>query len=155
MKSQSQAIRRFALVAAVAALLSAGIPNQAADSMKPMKGGEHMLMLQQVQTKQELNALKSTDSMAMVCAKCKTVWVTRVKPDVKGAQILNEHGRPMEVIGTHACTGCKSTLTVVGHARGDVTELKHSCKMCGDDSAFCCATKHDSGPTKGMEKGKK
>jgi hypothetical protein len=46
-------------------------------------------------------------------------------------------------------------LTVVGHAKGDITELKHSCKACGDDSAFCCATKPGGGATKGMEKEKK
>ena len=27
----------------------------------------------------------------------------------------------------------------------DITELKHSCAACGDDSAFCCATKPGSG----------
>ena len=58
-----------------------------------------------------------------------------------------EGGQPRELIGTHACAGCNSTITVVGHAKGDITELKHSCKVCGDDSAFCCATK-------GMEKEK-
>jgi len=43
---------------------------------------------------------------------------------------------------------------VTGHAKGDITELKHSCKVCGDDSAFCCATKPGSRATKGMEKPK-
>lgn len=126
-----------------------------AKPMKPMKGGEHLLMLQGVSTKQQVDALKTDDSVAMVCAKCKTVWVTRVKQGVKGAQLLNEHGQTTELVGTHACQGCKSTLTVVGHAKGDIVELKHSCKACGDESAFCCATKPGSGATKGMEKEKK
>jgi len=126
--------------------------NTGADQMKPMKGGEHMLMLNPVNTTQDVDALKTDDDMAMVCAKCKTVWTTRVKQGVKGAQILNEQGQPTELVGTHACKGCNSTLTVVGHAKGDITELKHSCKACGDDSAFCCATKAGSGATKGMEK---
>ena len=30
--------------------------------------------------------------------------------------------------------------------------VKHVCKSCGDDSAFCCATKRGGGATKGMEK---
>lgn len=123
--------------------------------MKPMKAGEHMLMLNGINTKQEVDALKTDDSVAMVCAKCKTVWVTRVKQGIKGAQLLNEHGQPTEVIGTHACNGCKSKLTVTGHAKGDIVELKHSCGACGDESAFCCATKPGSGATKGMEKEKK
>jgi hypothetical protein len=33
--------------------------------MKPMKGGEHMLMLQGVNTKQEVDALKTDDSVVM------------------------------------------------------------------------------------------
>ena len=63
-----------------------------------------------------------------------------------------EGGQPKELIGTHACAGCKSTIEVVGVQKGAHTELKHSCKACGDDSAFCCATKPGSGSTKGMEK---
>ena len=145
---------------AVAMALSAWLPTTAgaADEtkpMKPMKGGEHLLMLQGIGTKQEADALKSGDSIAMVCVKCKTVWVSRVKKGAKGAQLLMEGGQPTEVIGTHACKGCNSKLTVVGHAKGDVTELKHSCGACGDDSAFCCATQPGSGATKGMEKEKK
>jgi hypothetical protein len=121
------------------------------EEMKPMKGGEHQLMLG-VKTKQEVDALKTDDSVAMVCAKCKTVWVTRVKQGAKGAQLLMEGGQPKELIGTHACQGCKSTITVTGHAKGDITELKHSCKACGDDSAFCCATAKNAKATPGMEK---
>ena len=144
---------------AIAMTVAAWMPTaaSAADEtkpMKPMKGGEHQMMLG-VNTKQEADALKTGDSMAMVCAKCKTVWVTRVKQGVKGAQLLMEKGQPTELIGTHACNGCNSKITVTGHAKGDTTELKHSCGMCGDDSAFCCATKPGSGATKGMEKEKK
>ena len=122
------------------------------DQMKPMKGGEHQMMLNKIETTQDLDALKTDDSIAMVCAKCKTVWVTRVKQGAKGAQLLMANGQPTELIGTHACAGCNSSITVTGHAKGDITELKHSCTMCGDDSAFCCATKPGSGATKGMEK---
>ena len=123
--------------------------------MKPMKGGEHSLMLNAITTKQDVDALKTGDSIAMVCAKCKTVWVSRVKQGTKGAQVLMEGGQTKEVIGTHGCAACNSTLTVTGHTKGDLTELKHSCGACGDDSAFCCATKSGSGMTKGMEKEKK
>ena len=122
------------------------------DQMKPMKGGEHQMMLNKIETTQDLAALKTDDSIAMVCAKCKTVWVSRVKQGAKGAQLLMEGGQIKELIGTHACAGCNSTLTVVGHTKGDITELKHSCGACGDDSAFCCATKPGSGATNGMEK---
>jgi len=140
------------VVVAFAMLAGSPVTARAAEQMKPMKGGEHLLMLQGINTKQEVDALKTDDSIAMVCAKCKNVWVARVKQGTKGAQVLMEGGQPKELIGTHACAGCNSTLTVVGVQKGAHTELKHSCKACGDDSAFCCATKPGSGATKGMEK---
>ena len=120
--------------------------------MKPMKGGEHMLMLQGLKTQAEAEALKPDDTIAMVCAKCKTVYVTRVKQGVKGAQLLMEKGQPTELIGTHACASCGGTWTIVGVGRGKNSVLKHTCSMCGDDSGFCCATKPGSDATKGMEK---
>ena len=148
MKTKIQILKAALIACAAFALtLTAG----AAEDMKPMKGGEHMLMLKEVKTTQEVASLKTGDTVDMVCAKCKTVWTSRVKQGVKGAQVLAEGGQPVEVIGTHACKGCNSTLTVVGHAKGDITELKHSCNACGDTSAFCCAAK-SAGATKGMEK---
>jgi len=149
MKTSINTMKTSLLFCAAFAL---ALTTNAADQMKPMKGSEHLLMVNEIKSKQDLNALKTDDSVAMVCAKCKTVWVTRVKQGVKGAQILNEQGQPTELIGTHACKGCNSTWTVVGHAKGDITELKHSCNACGDDSAFCCATKRGSAATKGMDK---
>ena len=154
MKSSSSCSKLIwgALAGVTAIAVSLPATALGADTMKPMKGGEHLLMLQGLNTKKDLDALKTGDSIAMVCAKCKTVWVTRVKQGAKGAELLAANGQPTEVIGTHACKGCNSTLTVVGHAKGDLVELKHSCNACGDDSAFCCATKPGSGATKGMEK---
>jgi hypothetical protein len=129
--------------------------NAADEPMKPMKGGEHMLMLQGIKTQAEVDALKTDDSIAMVCTKCKTVYVARVKQGAKGAELMMAKGQPKELIGTHACPGCNSTITVTGHGKGKEMVLKHSCGACGDDSAFCCATKPGSGATKGMEKEKK
>ena len=141
------------LVAALSFASGCATNGSSADQMKPMKGGEHMLMLNnRIETTQQLAELKPDDTIAMVCSKCKTVWTTRVKQGTKGAQLLMANGQPTEMIGTHACAGCNSTLTVVGHAKGDITELKHTCAACGDDSAFCCATKQGSGPTPGMER---
>jgi hypothetical protein len=142
---------------AIAIALAAWLPSNlnAAEEMKPMKGSEHLLMLGKIETKAQADALKPDDTIAMVCAKCKTVWITRVKQGTKGAQLLMEGGQPKELLGAHACAGCKSTLTVVGVQKGAHTELKHSCNTCGDDSAFCCATKSGSAPTKETEKGKK
>ena len=140
---------------AIALTMAVWLPTTATaadEPMKPMKGGEHLLMLNKVETKAQADALKPDDTIAMVCAKCKTVYVTRVKQGVKGAQLLMEKGQPKELIGTHACAGCNSTITITGHGKGKEMVLKHSCGACGDDSAFCCATKPGSAATKGMEK---
>ena len=143
----------IAMAVALAAWLPTGI--NAAEEMKPMKAGEHLLMLNKIETKAQADALKPADTFAMVCAKCQTVYVTRVKQGAKGAQVLMENGQPKELIGTHACPGCNSTMTITGHGKGKEMVLKHSCGACGDDSAFCCATKPGSAATKGMEKEKK
>jgi formate-dependent nitrite reductase cytochrome c552 subunit len=141
MKTTKNNLIGIGVMAAIA--LAAWLPTtlKAADEMKPMKGGEHLQMLGKVATKADADALKPGDTFAMVCAKCKTVWVTRVVQGAKGAQILNEHGKPTELVGTHACNGCSSTITVVGQGKGKEAVLKHTCNTCGDDSAFCCATK--------------
>ena len=58
----------------IAMALAAWLPTtaSAADEtkpMKPMKGGEHqMMLLKPVNTKEEADALKTDDSIAMVCA---------------------------------------------------------------------------------------
>jgi ribosomal protein L44E len=152
MKRAQNNIIRTGIAMAIA--LAAWLPTNlnAAEEMKPMKGGEHLLMLNKIETKAQADALKPDDSIAMVCAKCKTVWVSRVKQGVKGAQVLMAMGQPKELIGTHACGGCNSTLEVTGHGKGKDTVLKHSCKTCGDESAFCCATKSGSAATKETEK---
>lgn len=98
-----------------------------------------------VATKAEADAVKPGDSIAMVCAKCKTVSVTLVTQDAKTKTKLIPGEK-------HLCEGCKSTIEVVGSKAHNKEIIKHVCKACGDDSAFCCATKPGSNPTKGMEK---
>ncbi len=120
---------------------------QADDSkpMKPMKGAEHLLMLHALETTDQVNALKDNDSIAFVCSKCKTVWVTTVRKGAKGAEVLAAGGQPVQLVGTHPCTACKSTITITGQRLDKKEVLKHSCGMCGDQSAFCCAMKADGG----------
>ena len=156
MKTKYNVLTKISLISGCALALAFAIGcatnSTTGNQMKPMKAGEHQLMLNKIETAQDFAALQNDDTVAMVCAKCKTVWISRVKQGVKGAEIMMAGGQSKELIGTHACAGCKSTITVTGHAKGDITELKHSCAACGDDSAFCCATKSRSGATEGMEK---
>lgn len=168
MKTTKKNILGTALALSIAFAASLPDTASAADEMKPMKGGEHQMMLSKVETKAQVEALKPGDTFAMVCAKCQTVYVRRVTQNKKGAQLLGVLGgrgrggqvdakadqARSEIIATHGCAGCNSTMEVTGHGKGKDIVLKHSCKACGDESAFCCATKPGSAPTEGMKKEK-
>lgn len=114
--------------------------SRAADQMK---GGQ--LLMKQIKTPAEADALKPGDSIVMVCSMCKSVMLHTVNTE-KG------HIKTMTVGEKHMCPGCNSTITVVGTGKGKHDEVKHSCEKCGDESVFCCATKPGAGATKGMEK---
>lgn len=115
---------------------------------EPMKGGSHMVHLQNIKTTAEAEALKPGDTTAMVCTRCKSVTVNNVTTE-KG------HIKTMTVGEKPLCPGCESTIIVVGVGKGKRAEVKHSCGKCGDKSVFCCATKASNPPTRGMEKEKK
>ena len=116
MKTQTllKMVRFTCATLACAALLP--LSSQGADEMKAMKGGEHLMMLNNIETKKQLDSLKTGDTLTMVCAKCKTVWASRVRQGAKGAEVLMAKGQPQEVVGTHACKGCNSTLTTEARA---------------------------------------
>ena len=140
----------FGMSAAFALAMAASLPvtARADEPMKPMKGGEHMMMLNHINTPAQAEELKPGDSIVMVCAKCKSVTVQTVTTE-KG------HYKTMALGEKHLCPGCNSTITVVGAGKGGHDEVKHVCGKCGASSAFCCATKPGSGATKGMEEEKK
>ena len=141
------------LLCAVAALaMAASLPitaraaDESAKPMKPMKGGE-MLMMKPISTEAEADALKPGDSIAMACSMCKSVMVHNVTTE-KG------YIKVMTVGQKHLCPGCNSMITVVGTGKGKHDKVTHVCEKCGTDSVFCCATKPGEGATKGMEKEK-
>jgi len=139
----TSSIKLVVLAAFILALnCSLSLTTQAAE---PMKGGPHMKHLMGIRTEAEAEALKPGDSIAMVCAKCKTTMIHNVTTE-KG------HIKIMTVGSKHLCSGCNSTITVVGTGKGKHDAVKHTCDKCGDDSVFCCATKPGTGSTKGMEK---
>ncbi len=133
------------MVLAVAAVVWLPGTVQAQDGMKPMKGGEHLMMLNQVTNQAQVDQLKPDDTIAMVCPKCKTVSVEFITKESKG------HVTKMTPGEKHLCPGCSGTMTVVGVGKGASTQFKHVCSMCGSDSAFCCATTTNSVPTAGMD----
>ena len=142
--------RKHILPMAFALTLVAWLPGtaHAQEPMKPMKGGEHLVMLTHINTTNQAEELKPGDSIAMVCTKCKSVMVHNVTTE-KG------HIQVMTVGEKHLCPGCNSMITVVGVGKGKKNEVKHTCEKCGDNSVFCCATKPGSNPTKGMDEEKK
>lgn len=87
--------------------------------------------------------LRKGDTVAMACTKCKTVLVSTV------GQPRNRFYIPLE--HQHYCPGCKSTITTTSIGLSSIQEIKHTCKECGDDSVFCCATQRGASPTEGME----
>lgn len=111
------------------------------------RGGASDLLMKRITTPAEAEALKPGDELAMVCSKCKSVVVHRVNVE-KG------HIKTMTIGEKHLCPGCDSTIEVTGFGKGKHDEVKHVCQKCGDDSAFCCATKPGAGATRGMEKSK-
>ena len=149
MKTNTTPITKISLSSGLALGLAfaAWLPAHA-NAAEQMKGAEHLVHLQGIKTKAEADALKPGDTMAMVCTKCKTAIIERVT--VEKGHI--KHLTPGE---KHLCTGCNSYITVVGTGKQAKDEVKHVCEKCGEDSAFCCATKPGSGATKGMEKEKK
>ena len=87
-----------------------------------------------IKTQAEAEALKPGDSMSMTCGKCKSVMVQKVGTD-------KAHLKMMTLGAKTRCHACDGTVEVVGTGKGKEMVLKHSCGACGDDSAFCCATK--------------
>ena len=136
-------LRKYWAVLVMAAL--AGGVSGGVKAAEQMKGGPHLKHLVGIKTQAESEALKPGDTMAMVCAKCKSVVMHNVTTE-KG------HIKTMAVGEKHLCPGCDSTIEVIGTGKGKHDVVKHVCGKCGDDSAFCCATKPGTGATKGMEK---
>jgi len=113
-------------------------PAQASISSKPW------VPFQPVASVEEIQRLQPGDDVAMACAKCKSIVVsTKSQLTTKPSG-----GTVEEALIMHQCPGCGGTMTVRGDKQ---TQMIHSCSKCGDNSAFCCATKKGGPPTKGME----
>ena len=143
---------RISLLAA--AMVAFSVVGQAKAQYKPTTEGgitasPKVQSMLGIKTKAEADALKPGDTIAMVCAKCKSVMVHNVTTE-KG------HVKVMTIGEKHLCPGCSTYIKVVGAGKlGAKDEVRHVCEKCGDESVFCCATGPGSGTTKGMEEKKK
>lgn len=132
---------------AIVAAVSLGFSATRMSAAEATKGGQKLVQLNAIKTTEAAESLQRGDMIAMVCSKCKSITVTYVGPRTGKATA------PFMTVGEkHLCPGCSSTIEVVGHGKDKKAEVRHLCKACGDDSAFCCATKPANKPTKGMEK---
>ena len=142
-KTVSKIIFGMGAALALAMAASLPVPARAAEPMKPMKGGE-MLMMKPITSPEDVAGLKDGDMVAMACPKCKTIMVTYVKTE-KG------HIKTATTLPADMCPGCEQKFTVVGEGKGKHNVVTHVCKKCGSTDAFCCVMKKGSEPTKGME----
>ncbi len=147
-------IKNSALIAASTGIALFAFVGQVRAQYKPTSEGgitasPKVQSMLGIQTKAEADALKPGDTIAMVCAKCKSIMVHKVTTE-KG------HVKVMTVGEKHLCPGCNTYIKVVGAGKlGAKDEVKHVCEKCGDESVFCCASQPGSGVTKGMEEKKK
>ena len=146
MKIRNSILSKISLSSGLAMALAFGVwAPGAVRGGTELKGYERTLQMRGINTQAQAEALKPGDSIAMVCAKCKSVVIETV---------TMEKGHIKHVMPgiKHLCPGCNSYITVVGSGKDATREVKHTCGACGDDSAFCCATTKDAKPTKGMDK---
>lgn len=52
----------------------------------------------------------------------------------------------------HLCSGCRSTIEMVGQGKGASRLVKHTCSAWGDESVFCCGPAGAGKASTGMEK---
>lgn len=90
---------------------------------------------QKIETAKAVEDLPKGTEVAMACSKCKSV-TTLVKREVGTKP---GHGTVEEMLTVHECPGCGGKITT--KSVGKETQLTHTCSKCGDDSAYCCATK--------------
>ena len=107
---------------------------------------QHPMMMNQIKTQAEAEALKPGDSISMTCNSCKYVMVMPVTTG-------QEHIKMMTVGEKHICPSCKGSVevTATGKGEGKNAEVKHVCSKCGDDAMFVCASKPGSGNLKDMK----
>src|SRR5262249_13509955 len=88
------ALFAISLIAFIAGISGA----RGADTPTARGGASKLVEMTQIKTPAEAEALKPGDSIAMVCAKCKTVIVERIE---------QQRGQRFMVPGAkHLCTGC-------------------------------------------------
>jgi hypothetical protein len=98
-----------------------------------MKGAEQLMHLNRPE--QALD-LKTGDTVAMACSMCKNIAVLRVEKN-RGREFLTPGTR-------HGCSMCGGTIEITGQRMDKREIIRHTCTQCGENSAYCCATRRRS-----------
>ena len=109
------------------------------------KGSYYLTRLPHIKTAEDAAAVAPGDMVVMSCPKCKDIWVTVIKPAGKGRE-------ESSVAPQHQCPGCETKIVNEGSGKQSKSVIKHVCKQCGSEDAFCCVMKKGAVATKGMEK---
>ena len=137
------------LATAVALLALAGwlSATPSASAQVRGEGAAKMVQLKPIKTAADAQAVEPGDTIAMSCPKCKNTWISVVeRPTKTGAT------PETKVVLRHECPGCETKLATEGTGKQAKDVIKHVCKNCGSEDAFCCVMKKGAGPTPGMEK---
>jgi DNA-directed RNA polymerase subunit M/transcription elongation factor TFIIS len=107
-------------------------------------------MTSALQSREQAAKVPKGETVAMVCAKCQTVLLSKV--DTKKGFLGWFQPKTK-----HECPGCGGEFSMRDVPAGQggklsVSEYVHTCSKCGDDSAFCCTTQPGAVTTRGMEK---
>ena len=135
-----QYLTRATLVAAVAGL--ALLPTHA---LAQEKGAERLMKLNRLNTVADVQKVEAGDAVVMSCPKCKDAWITVVENTGKAVNPTET-----KTVLRHQCPGCETKLVTEGVGKQARNVVKHVCKQCGSEDAFCCVIKKGSGPTPGM-----
>lgn len=133
-------LTRGTLIVAVA-----GLALLANSAVAQEKGGERMMKLLRLNTAADVQKVEAGDTIVMSCPKCKDTWVKVVQPMGKGGRQETAN------IQRHECPGCDTKIVTEGVGKQAKSVVKHTCKQCGSEDAYCCVIKKGSAPTKGME----
>lgn len=109
------------------------------------KGAERLMKLNRLQTVADVQKVEAGDTVVMSCPKCKDTWITVVQSTGKAV-----NPKETKTVLRHECPGCETKLVTEGAGKQAKNVVKHVCKQCGSEDAFCCVIKKGSGPTQGM-----
>jgi hypothetical protein len=135
-------MKYLSLIAVIALAISSASLASAQDFSKSSKEYNRKAF-QKVETQKDYEALPSSSEIAMACSKCKSVTLIQTKEKATKPG----HGKVEETLTVDSCPGCGGKITT--KAGSKETAFVHTCSKCGDESAYCCATK-DGKKTEGM-----